>query len=70
MRSEKQEKTRIMTCPQCGRKTVWEGNSDRPFCSQRCRDIDLGSWASERYRVPCSADPTEELLVPLSDESQ
>jgi uncharacterized protein len=30
---------------------MWEGNSFRPFCSERCKLIDLGNWASERYRV-------------------
>ena len=30
----------------------WEGNPDRPFCSERCRVVDLGSWADERFRVP------------------
>jgi endogenous inhibitor of DNA gyrase (YacG/DUF329 family) len=34
---------------------VWEGNPDRPFCSERCRLIDLGAWASERYRIPGEA---------------
>jgi hypothetical protein len=27
-------------------------NKFRPFCSERCKTIDLGDWASERYRVP------------------
>ena len=31
----------------------------RPFCSQRCADIDLGSWFSERYRVPTAEAPSE-----------
>ena len=39
-------------CPTCREPIVWEGNADRPFCSERCRLIDLGAWASERYRVP------------------
>jgi endogenous inhibitor of DNA gyrase (YacG/DUF329 family) len=30
----------------------WEDNPDRPFCSERCRVVDLGSWADERFRVP------------------
>jgi len=30
----------------------WEGNEHRPFCSDRCRLLDLGEWASERYRIP------------------
>jgi len=27
-------------------------NAFRPFCSERCRNIDLGAWAAEEYRVP------------------
>ena len=42
-------------CPSCREPVVWEGNPDRPFCSERCRLIDLGAWASERYRVPGEA---------------
>lgn len=39
-------------CPTCGRPVQWEGNPDRPFCSERCRVVDLGNWADERFRVP------------------
>lgn len=39
-------------CPTCDRPTVWEGNEFRPFCSERCRLIDLGKWADEQYRIP------------------
>jgi endogenous inhibitor of DNA gyrase (YacG/DUF329 family) len=47
-------------CPQCGSETSWNAaNAWRPFCSERCKMIDLGAWASESYRVPVqeSADP-------------
>ena len=44
---------RLVTCPQCGRNVVWGTvNRYRPFCSERCRLIDLGAWASENYRIP------------------
>ena len=46
-------------CPTCGGKTKWEGNIYRPFCSERCKTIDLGSWADERYRIGESSDETE-----------
>ena len=46
-----------MKCPICGKPTVWEDNPDRPFCSERCRIIDLGNWASEDYHV--SLPPTD-----------
>lgn len=40
-------------CPQCGRLTFYSpDNAYRPFCSERCRLIDLGQWADGTYRVP------------------
>jgi endogenous inhibitor of DNA gyrase (YacG/DUF329 family) len=45
-------------CPVCKNITTWEENPFRPFCSERCRLIDLGAWASEEYRVP--GKPLEE----------
>jgi len=39
-------------CPTCRDKIRWDGNAYRPFCSERCQLIDLGSWATEKYRVP------------------
>jgi endogenous inhibitor of DNA gyrase (YacG/DUF329 family) len=41
-----------MVCPICRQQTAWEGNPWRPFCSERCQVIDLGTWAAEQYRVP------------------
>jgi endogenous inhibitor of DNA gyrase (YacG/DUF329 family) len=39
-------------CPQCSELSPWQGNPHRPFCSERCRLIDLGQWADEEYRIP------------------
>lgn len=39
-------------CPICKKTTTWEENKWRPFCSERCKLIDLGKWASEEYRIP------------------
>jgi uncharacterized protein len=44
--------SRKIKCPTCRKETVWENNPYRPFCSDRCRVIDLGGWAQERYRIP------------------
>jgi endogenous inhibitor of DNA gyrase (YacG/DUF329 family) len=38
-------------CPICKTPTDSESNADFPFCSERCRDRDLGNWASEKYVV-------------------
>ena len=57
---------RKVRCPQCGGDSVWnESNKWRPFCSERCKMIDLGAWASEAYRVPVqeSADPLDDPLL-------
>lgn len=53
-------KLKTLKCPQCRKETVWEGNPDRPFCSERCRLIDLGAWANEEYRVPGERKPSDE----------
>ena len=43
----------IVNCPQCSRVIVWDPtNRYRPFCSERCKMIDLGQWATESYRIP------------------
>lgn len=42
-----------ITCPTCGKKNTWTpDNPVRPFCSDRCKLIDLGDWASEEHRIP------------------
>jgi endogenous inhibitor of DNA gyrase (YacG/DUF329 family) len=44
---------RTVKCPQCGAPVEWTPASKwRPFCSERCKTLDLGAWASEAYRVP------------------
>ncbi len=48
----------VRPCPVCRRPVVWETVSTRPFCSERCRVMDLGAWSDERYRV--AAKPEEE----------
>jgi endogenous inhibitor of DNA gyrase (YacG/DUF329 family) len=46
-------KPRLVRCPACGGKSVYgPGNPYRPFCSERCKNMDLGAWASEEFRVP------------------
>jgi endogenous inhibitor of DNA gyrase (YacG/DUF329 family) len=48
---------RIVACPTCGKSVEWTPAAAwRPFCSERCKLIDLGAWASERYRVPVAED--------------
>ncbi|ARO88590.1 DNA gyrase inhibitor YacG [Nitrosospira lacus] len=43
----------VVNCPRCGRIVIWtNANRYRPFCSERCKMIDLGEWAAESYRIP------------------
>jgi endogenous inhibitor of DNA gyrase (YacG/DUF329 family) len=59
------KKVAEVRCPQCGSTSPWNsGNQWRPFCSERCKMIDLGAWASESYRVP-----VQETADPLSEEA-
>ena len=41
-----------LPCRRCGKITTWQGNEFRPFCSDRCKQIDLGAWANEDYAIP------------------
>lgn len=42
----------IVKCPTCEKQQVYDSsNPHRPFCSERCRLIDLGAWASEEYSI-------------------
>ncbi len=47
------ETPKSVTCPVCGKPVPWTPASKwRPFCSERCRMVDLGGWLGERYRIP------------------
>lgn len=48
--SPSKSKRRIPRCPTCA-KIVAAGDPEFPFCSERCRAIDLGKWASGAYRI-------------------
>ena len=57
-------------CPTCGAPVEWGPQSpNRPFCSERCKLIDLGAWANEEYRVPVAeADDLDETSRPPDAE--
>jgi endogenous inhibitor of DNA gyrase (YacG/DUF329 family) len=58
---------RSVSCPQCGKAVEWSPASKwRPFCSERCKMLDFGAWANERYRVPL-AEPPESSDTPEPD---
>lgn len=57
---------RIVKCPTCNRSLAWTPeNAWRPFCSERCKLIDLGDWFEERNRIPDESQP----VLPGEDTS-
>ena len=51
---------KIVVCPVCQGDSVYAPNNPfRPFCSQRCKNIDFGAWASEDFRMPVDTPPEE-----------
>ena len=51
------DKIKTVACPTCGQLVEWRPeNTYRPFCSERCKLIDLGEWATESYRVPAEGE--------------
>ena len=53
-------KARTVRCPACGGPSRYApDNTYRPFCSERCKQVDLGAWASESFRVEAPADEGE-----------
>src|SRR5437764_7868253 len=52
MRSEKKEKPRKTTCPNCKKEGEWLAGPHTPFCSRRCKLIDLSRWFGEEYLLP------------------
>ena len=43
---------RTFPCSLCGKPSTWQDNEFRPFCSERCKMIDLGAWANDEYTLP------------------
>jgi endogenous inhibitor of DNA gyrase (YacG/DUF329 family) len=49
-----------VSCPSCGRTVVWSALATwRPFCSERCRLLDLGAWFSEERAIPDEATDSD-----------
>lgn len=68
--------SRKMNCPQCSKAIEYSPeNPHRPFCSERCRLIDLGEWASEGYSIEAkpeldSAEEYNDFSTGMTPEEQ
>lgn len=48
----------VVNCPHCGKPVPWtEASPWKPFCSERCRLIDLGDWLTEKHAIPDETEP-------------
>ena len=51
------EQVKTVKCPTCGAAVAWlPENAFRPFCSERCKMIDLGAWAESEYSIAADSD--------------
>ena len=61
-----------MRCPTCGKQLDPASTQAPPFCSDRCRQIDLGRWLNEEQRLPVDPfderEPSDKEEEPLDDE--
>jgi endogenous inhibitor of DNA gyrase (YacG/DUF329 family) len=63
------KRTLKLRCPIC-KKTVKGGDPEFPFCSDRCRTIDLGKWASGAYVIPSPVDDADEQIRESTPEDR
>lgn len=57
-----------ITCPTCGKPNTWnKENPFKPFCSDRCKLIDLGEWANESRKIPGSPASNDLNTINLED---
>ena len=62
---------KLISCPRCGARAPYSSDHPwRPFCSERCRTIDLGAWATESYRIPVPDTQADEVADAEPDENQ
>lgn len=49
-----------VNCPHCSKPVLWDDkHTFKPFCSERCKLIDLGAWADEQYAIPAQTPPDD-----------
>lgn len=58
----------VVNCPTCNCQVIWGSQSPhRPFCSKRCKMIDLGEWADEKRSLPGEDETHEDELAEVVD---
>ena len=58
-----------MSCPNCQKPVIWSmENEFRPFCSERCKLLDLGEWASGRMVVPADAEYDDSTAADMEED--
>jgi uncharacterized protein len=61
----------LVKCPTCRREIDWASSPFRPFCSERCRLIDMGAWLSEQRAIPGDSVPaTPDAESPAAPDKQ
>lgn len=61
----------VVACPTCNTEVRWTAeNRWKPFCSERCKLIDLGHWATEQYRVPAETPPDDDAAPDAGGQPQ
>lgn len=69
--TERDRPVQIVACPTCRKSVPWtEDSRHRPFCSDRCRLIDLGAWADGRHHIPGDPDLDESEWSGLPDDER
>ena len=59
----------VVKCPTCGDPVRYENNEFRPFCSERCKLLDFGAWADEKYNLPAESSELSEEDIGLIEKA-
>jgi len=59
-----------VSCPICKKIVKYDGNPHRPFCSERCRRIDLGAWATQEYAISGKSSEVEENSISSAESEE
>lgn len=61
MKPDLSSSEKMVVCPACKGPSLYAlSNASRPFCSERCKNIDFGAWASESFRMAAETPPDDE----------